>query len=450
MKPIPKIATISDAFNYFFSLSPKFGTWTMSQHERRQRLPRMRLFLEELGNPHQAYKSFHVAGTKGKGSTAAFLASILKAAGYRTGRYSSPHVSDPAERIAVFDAKSFELPPPELLTALTARIAQLHDSVPQRPRAWAFPVCMFELLTLFALLYFREVGCQYVVVETGIGGRYDATNIIEPLASVLTPVDYDHTEILGTTLEEIASQKSGIIKPGIPVFCSKQAHEVKTVFREAASSQNAPAYFLDEEAEELSSCLSADGTTLTLKFRHTASRHCRLALLGDFQADNAALAYVTISKTLPQLHEKTIERGLQETFLPGRMELILTRPPIVLDGAHTPLSVYRLLDSFKKIFPQKGILIFGSVAGKKPAHMARILAPAFQKILISTPGNFKQSHPDALCKIFQQHHAAVYLEKNPSAALQQALLFAENTLPVLVTGSFFLVADIRQYLRSLS
>ncbi|MCP4404471.1 MAG: bifunctional folylpolyglutamate synthase/dihydrofolate synthase, partial [bacterium] len=161
----------------------------------------MRLFLEELGNPHQAYKSFHVAGTKGKGSTAAFLASILEAAGYRTGLYTSPHVSDPAERVAVFDSSGVNLPDEHVLKELVREVAQFVESLPQRSQLWDFPVSMFELLTLFAMLYFREAGCRYVVLETGIGGRYDATNVVKPLASVLTPVDFDHTEILGETLE---------------------------------------------------------------------------------------------------------------------------------------------------------------------------------------------------------------------------------------------------------
>ena len=447
MKSISKILTITDVFNYLLSLSPKLGTWTMSRDERGNRLPRMRLFLEELGNPHHAYKTFHVAGTKGKGSTAAFLASILKAAGHRTGLYTSPHVNDPAERIAVFDSKTSELLQPYVLEKLTRQIDQLVDSLPQRSERWDFPLSMFELLTLFAMLYFRATGCQYVVFETGIGGRYDATNVIEPLASVLTPVDYDHTEILGETLEEIAREKSGIIKPGIPVFCGRQTPEVNAVFRDAGHSQNAPAYFLDEELEEFAARLSAEGTELTLKFPGTEARHCRLRLLGDFQAENATLAYLTISKTVPDIDKVLIERGLQETFLPGRMELIPTTPPTVLDGAHTPLSVKNLLGSFKKIFPQQGVLIFGSVSGKRPDQMAEILAPEFQAIVISTPGSFKQSDPEAVYRIFQKNHPTVFLKKDPSEALQKARTLAGRELPILVTGSFFLVAEVRKLLR---
>ena len=421
----------------------------MSKAEREQRLPRMRLFLEELGNPHHRYKIFHVAGTKGKGSTAAFLASILESAGYRTGLYSSPHVSDPAERIAVRDSGGTKVPDADVLEQLARQVAQLAESLPQRSQRWKFPISMFELLTLFALLYFREAGCEYVVLETGIGGRYDATNVVRPLASVLTSVDFDHTEILGETLEEIAHEKSGIIKTGIPVFCGKQRAEVKKVFLEAGRSQRTSVNFLDESLENFTSQVSRGGTELSLKFVGKTTRRCRLRLLGDFQADNAALAYLTITKTLPELQEDVIEHGLHKTFLPGRMELIPVKPPIVLDGAHTPLSVRAVLHSFKNIFPQKGVLLFGSVVGKKPEEMARILAPAFREIIISTPGSFKHSDPEAVYEIFQKYHPAVLLEKAPPKALQQARALADGDVPILVTGSFFLVAEIRKLMRRL-
>ena len=447
MKAIPKISTIADVFNFLLSLAPMLGTWKMSNVEREYRLPRMRQFLEALGNPQHSYQCFHVAGTKGKGSTAAFLASVLKAAGFRTGLYSSPHVSDPAERIAVFDSIEADLPSEAMLQELARQVTQLVDSLPRHSLPGAFPISMFELVTLFAMLYFREARCQYVVLETGIGGRYDATNVIEPLASILTPVDYDHTEILGITLEEIAREKSGIIKEGIPVFCGRQTPEVKKVFLEAAVSQHSPIRFLEEELEEFSSRVSLEGTELMLKFPGRMTRGCRLRLLGNFQADNASLAYLTISQIFPEFEEDVIERGLEETFLPGRMELIRPNPPIVLDGAHTPLSIERLLNSFQKLFPQKGVLLFGSVVGKKPEEMARILAPAFREIIISTPGTFKQSDPEAVCRIFHHYHRMVVLEKNPSDALQKAREFAGSDLPILVTGSFFLVAEIRKLLR---
>ncbi len=447
MKALLKIATIADAFDYLLSLSPKLGTWTMSNVEREQRLPRMRLFLEELGNPHQAYKSFHVAGTKGKGSTAAFLASILEAAGYRTGLYTSPHVSDPAERVAVFDSSEVNLPDEHVLRELVRQVAQLVESLPQRSQLWDFPVSMFELLTLFAMLYFREAGCRYVVLETGIGGRYDATNVVKPLASVLTPVDFDHTEIPGETLAEIAWENSRIIKTEVPVFCGRQAHAVTAVVQEACRSQHRPVNFLDEELEEFSSRVSLEGTELSLKFPSKARRTCRLRLLGDFQAQNAALAYLTIRKTFPDIEEDVIERGLQEAFLPGRMELIPSTPPLMLDGAHTPFSVRSVLDSFQKIFPGQAVLIFSSVAGKNPEQMAKILAPACRAIVVSTPGSFKQSDPEAVFDIFRNYHPTVFLEKDPQKALQKARTIAVDGLPILVTGSFFLVGEIRNLVR---
>jgi dihydrofolate synthase/folylpolyglutamate synthase len=175
------------------------------------------------------------------------------------------------------------------------------------------------------------------------------------------------------------------------------------------------------------------------------SQRFRLKLRGDFQAENAALAYLTLRKMLPRIPCHAIVKGLERASLPGRMELVSTTPPVMLDGAHTPLALRRLLASFTKIFPTPGVLIFGAIAGKNIEEMAHILAPYFTQIIISTPGTFKESHPEAVFRTFSAYHPQTILETDPEAALQRALDSSQQHLPILVTGSFYMVAEIRKY-----
>ncbi len=302
------------------------------------------------------------------------------------------------------------------------------------------------MITAFALLYFKAVKCRFAVIETGIGGRWDATNIVEPVACVLTPIDLEHTEILGDTAEAIATEKSGIIKPQTLVFSASQTPLVMQVFREASRQQNAHIRFLDEELLRMETTTRCTGTDVILGMRgmHTQSFH--LKLLGDFQARNAALAYLTLRHTFPMLMCRAMIAGFERTFLPGRLELAAITPPIVLDGAHTPLAITQILAACLPIFPAPRILIFGAIAGKNITEMARLLSPHFQHIIISTPGSFKESHPDQIFAAFRSGHPSISLEPVPEQALRHAQELAHSHMPILVTGSFFMVAEIRKLL----
>ena len=435
------LSSVAEVFSYLLGLVPNLGKWKISPSQREHRLERMKILLERFDNPHLAYQTFHVAGTKGKGSTAAFLASVLKSAGYRTGLYTSPHVSDPSERISV------SVPPAnnEILAGLAGQIRDMVESLPSSSLPGAFPLTAFELVTLFAFLYFRATDCQVAVIETGIGGRLDATNVIHPSACLLTPVELEHTDVLGDSIVSIAKEKSGIIKTGIPVFSAKQVSEVKNIFRKASGLQQSSIRFLDEEIERFLVDSHSEGTDFALKFKGVVERKFTLKLLGGFQAENAALVYLMLKHTLPQLDEALIEEGFKKAFLPGRMELIHTPPPIVLDGAHTPSAVGKLLASFRNIFSGQGILIFGCVSGKRIEEMANILAPDFKKIIISTPGYFKESHPEEVFTIFEKLNPNTFLEREPSEALQKALTASHESCPILVTGSFYMISEIRKH-----
>ncbi len=457
---IRRIESVDEGFAYIESFT-NFER-TDSQPVRAYRLDRMRALLDLFGHPERDFRSIHLAGSKGKGSTALFVASILKAAGIKTGLYASPHVATYRERItlsgAFFDDDAYV----DGINRILARIASLGaDALAGRGEATTF-----ELLTLLAFIMFREAGCKWAVIETGIGGRLDATNVITPVACLLTPVELEHTDLLGTTLPQIATEKAGIIKDSVPAFSGYQHPEVRAVFAATGALRRAPIRFLADEVESIDVALGLEASRAAVTWREAAGRPGTdaflLAMPGEVQAENAALALLA-ARTLfggqgaedrpddwPRLTEAALAEGLAFARLPGRMEVI-ERPggTIVLDVAHTPVSVSRLLSSYRKLFPSPSILLFGSVTGKNHEGMADVLAPAFDRIIISTPGTFKKSDPRALAEIFHGRNPATRLVEDPGEALAEAERLSRASggargLPILVTGSFYMVAEIRR------
>jgi dihydrofolate synthase/folylpolyglutamate synthase len=433
-----EIRSPEDAFGWAESFT-NLETGKLPFDKRNYRLDRMTALLARLGNPERSYRIVHVAGTKGKGSTAALIASVLEASGQKTGLYTSPHVATPLERITVSRA----FPDPGSFVEGALRLADMIRGLGRRDLPGGFSPTTFELYTLLAFLAFRAEGCESAVVETGIGGRLDATNVVSPVASVITPLDLEHTEILGDTMGKIAWEKAGIMKPGAPVFIGFQPGEAKDVFRRAAAGRTTEPVFLDEALEELDASLDAGGTTVHIALRGMKREEFRLSLLGRFQAENAALAYLALTRAFPRIRREAYAEGFLKASLPGRMEVLRRTPPLVVDGAHTPLAVRRLLESFKEIFPGDAVLVFGSVAGKKPREMAEILAPAFRRIVISTPGTFKESDPEAVARIFAERNPETILVRDPREALRAAEDAAGQS-PILVTGSFYMIAEIRR------
>jgi dihydrofolate synthase/folylpolyglutamate synthase len=436
-----ELAAPQDVFSWVESFT-NLEKGNLPFDKRTYRLDRMRALLSLFDDPDAGLSLVHVAGTKGKGSTAALIASVLRASGRRTGVYMSPHVNDPFERITL----AGEPPRPELLVRLGREAKAAVDGLPAEGMPGHFAPTTFELYTLLAFLYFREAGCGHAVIEVGIGGRLDATNVILPRACVVTPLDLEHTDVLGDTLEKIAEEKAGIIKPGVPAFVGPQPPSTREVFVSAARERGSPLTFLDEELQGLSANVDAEGTAFTLQLRGDQPQQFRLSMLGEFQAENAALAYLTLRRTMPEIPVSCFREGFLRTRLPGRMEIRAGSPPIVLDGAHTPLAVTRLLASFRAVFPGEAILLFGSVSGKKPREMAAILAPAFSRVIVSTPGTFKESNPESVAEIFRGFNPATWLERDPARALKRAREESGGTRPVLVTGSFYMIGEIGRLL----
>lgn len=463
--------TIDEAFSYIESFTNFEKTTPASVRE--YKLARMRFLLEQFGNPHQTYKTVHIAGSKGKGSTAAFLSSILTEAGFITGLYTSPHVISYKERITVCGRQ----PDDPLLVRLIEMMRRLIERGIVADRFGEEAPTTFELLTLLAFLTFKEMNCSWVVVETGIGGRLDATNVVSPEASIITPVELEHTDILGDTLEQIATEKAGIIKENIPVFSGYQQEPVTQVFIRTAKERNAPLIFLKDELISLTSESSVDedtfGTIVNYSWRDGSTHRTTIRLLGDVQAENSALALLTarglfsntllLSRSQPTRTPQTgtgqpsanqsrpaIEKflqGLEKTVVFGRMEIASRRPPVLLDGAHTPSSIARLIAFTNKLFPGEKILLYGSVIGKDYITMASQLAPHFSKIIISTPGTFKKSNPRELFTCFSALHGSCTLLRSPEEALSKALELSQERIPVIVTGSFYMVSEIKKLMR---
>jgi dihydrofolate synthase/folylpolyglutamate synthase len=400
----------------------------------------MSFLLDRFGNPQSMFKVVHLAGSKAKGSTAAFIASVLSAAGMRTGLYTSPHVSSVRERIVINREQIPE--------RLFIRLVEAVKDVIERTQLLRFPgrkkPTFFELMTLLSWLAFKHERCEFVVLETGLGGRLDATNLVDPLAAVITPIELEHEAILGATVQKIAVEKCGIIKEGRIVFSGIQSAQVKAVIKKEADRKNAKVYFLDEKLESLEAKEAIEKTDMTVKLKGLSQKKYSLKLLGAFQAENASLALLTLHTLFPALPDSAFKQGFAEASLPGRMEVLHTKPLVIADGAHTPASVKRAYMCFEKIAGNKGVLLFAAVKGKRIKQMAEILAKNFTAIIISKPGSFRLSEPQETYELFCRYNRNVYLEKDPHLALEKALGISQSTLPIFAVGSLYFAAEMRK------
>jgi dihydrofolate synthase/folylpolyglutamate synthase len=406
---------------------------------RTYRLDRMRMLLERFGHPQRSYRTVHIAGTKGKGSTATMLACCLQAAGIRTGLYTSPHVTSYLERMEVLGAA----PQISMLLDLAEAVREAVERLPEEAVQAMGPPNTFELLTLLAFCYFREAGCTHVVVETGIGGRLDATNLVDPQFCLITPIELEHTEVLGDTLPAIAREKAGIFKPRKPVYCAPQQPEVKEELKQAAARIGCPIVFLDEQMRSFEAQVTSEGTEVGFRLAGEQPVRYSLALIGTVQGQNAALVHLAVRRSFPWA-EAALARGFAAARLPARMEILRRDPAVVIDGAHTPHSVHQVLDTFLRLFGSDGVLLFAAAAGKKVAEMAQILAPAFRDIVVTAPGSFRASNAPEVYAAFRRLNPATVLVADTGRALAQARAIAGTARPLLVTGSFYLVGTVRQ------
>jgi dihydrofolate synthase/folylpolyglutamate synthase len=408
------------------------------------KLDRMRSLCEALGHPERAYRTIHVAGSKGKGSVSVMTARILEARGLKTGLYTSPHLIAWKERISL---AGDEMPEDIILAAMDELMPLVDGKGPEDFVGGELPT-YFELTTLVGFLAFRLAGCDAAVIETGMGGRLDSTNVIDSALSVITPIELEHTEWLGDTIPKIAFEKAGIIKPGKPCIVSHQRPEALEVFRETCASRNSSLIDVEVAAAIDHIGLSREGTMADivipgdgLQGFETASRY-RTPLVGSVQAENMALAILAARELEPGIGPEEARSGLEKSRLPARFEVLDAEPAIVLDGAHTPASIALCLESFNSIFPGPADLVFACAYDKKHGEMAKILDGRFRSVTITKPGNFKQSEPERVAASFGLDRGGCRLIGDTEEALAQARKDAQKAgIPLLIAGSFYLCSE---------
>jgi len=439
----------------------------------------MEALTELCGHPERCIPSFHIAGSKGKGSVTGMLAAMLTAGGLRVARYMSPHVIDIRERICLGDTYFSE----EVYCDAGNELAHITETL--LPAA-ANPLfddtredgcepTYFELLTLFFFLCARRADCDTMVVETGMGGRLDSTNVLYPIVSVITLIELEHTGFLGDTIAAVAGEKAGIIKMGRPLVLAKQSKEALDVFRATAKEKSSPLLYFPEIAEFSNLHITPEGTNFTLTLKKSSgeekeqqsfpnSLSLSIPIPGKVQAENAALAITALKEALAylpnmgcrvpnaraQIGEDVIRRGLANFSLPARFEKIAEKPPFIIDGAHTPESLELCIETFCSLYGEGGVLVFGCAADKDASAMAQIAHSHFAKIFITTPGTFKISNPAVVYEAFAKTagREKTQLLTDTQEAVKQAQNFARaKELPILGTGSFYLVSEIRRLVK---
>ncbi len=413
----------------------------------RARIPRMRYLLRLLGDPHRRYQVLHVGGTSGKGSTCALLAAILQAAGYRTGRHTTPYLQSPLEKIVV-DGQPIS---PGDFADLVARCRPAFEQVRASPLG---PPGYGEVWTALPLAHLAAAGVSWAVVEVDMGGRYDPTNLVEPTVAVITTVDYDHIVPLGETLAEIAWHKAGIIKPGIPAVTGANQPEVLAVLRDESERQAAPLLQVGKDTHYAIRKLDQEGGWFDFHgLDGTRWDNLHVSLLGAHQVANAAAALTTLQAAQRfadlDISEGAIRTGLTQARFPGRLEIVQRSPLVVLDGAHNPEKMDRLRQALTSLFTYKRlILVLGLITSKDLAGVVSRIAPLADRIIVTTaraPGK-EPVAPAQIARFLRENGFPgdrVSCEPEPLRAVARALDLAHADDLVCVTGSLYLLGQVR-------
>jgi dihydrofolate synthase/folylpolyglutamate synthase len=405
-------------------------------------LGRMRELMAYLGNPQETYPIIHVAGTKGKGSTSALMASALTAAGYKTGLYTSPHLQDYAERIQI-DGQ------PIAHIRLIELVEQVKPVVAKIPA-----LTTFEITTALGLLYFARQKVDAAVVEVGLGGRLDATNVVMSCVSVITSLSYDHMAVLGNTLTLIAGEKAGIIKPGIPVVSSPQRDEALAVLEKVSAERNAPLTLVGRDVtfEPLEHSLNGQSFSIVNRQAPAGTRSkienpviLRIPLLGAHQVANAATAYTALQASGLPLAEEDLQRGFAEVRWPCRFEIIRREPPVVLDSAHNLDSFEKLARTLDDYFPGKPvILIFGASEDKDVTGMFNALKSRLSRVIGTKAVHPRALEPELIVETAIQLGIPAETASHVEGALARGLeLAASDGELVLSAGSMFVTAEVK-------
>jgi dihydrofolate synthase / folylpolyglutamate synthase len=469
----PDIHDYRSALAFLFGRINYERTGHVPYRSRRFKLERMRRLAARLGHPEGAFPAIHVAGTKGKGSTAAMIASVLSTAAYRTGLYTSPHLNRLEERFVV-DGRPCT--PDELVGLL----AHLQPAVRELDElAWQSGEhqgpSYFEITTAAALVHFRNRQVDCAVLEVGLGGRLDSTNICHPVVSVITSISFDHMRQLGRTLAAIAGEKAGIIKRRVPVVTGVVQREPRAVIERTAAEHDAPLlalgsafdfeYLPNVGASELMSEGAGDwlcGLDYRDRLEGGEYRLPRvvLGMLGRHQASNAAVALATLRRLRQagwRVEESVMRQGLAQTRCPSRIEILSRAPTIILDAAHNPASITALLELLDERFPREPrVLVFATSTDKEARTMLDLLLPHFDRVVLTRySDNPRSADPVELARLSRAIQRArgleslsVHVGSDPRAAWELVQTFLTADQLVCITGSFFLAGEMRPLLQS--
>ena len=405
-------------------------------------------FLQTLGAPHLAFPSVHIAGSKGKGSTAAMVASVLSQAGLRTGLFTTPHLVTIRERTQI----DRQLISREEFAALVSELRDRVEGAPIPP-ARRFRT-FFELTTALTFLYFARHQVDIAVVEVGLGGRLDTTNVLTPQVAVLTPIGLEHTRLLGDTLAAIAGEKAGIIKPHSRVVSAPQAPEVVEVFARRCQDQNATLLLAERDFQWHVEMVACHGSRMHFDGCGQHLQDLQLPLLGRHQAANAAVALAVVSQLQQQgwsITETHMRQGLARVRWEGRMEVLSRAPWVLLDGAHTVEAAVCLRQALTELFPRQRIsFVLSMSTDKRITEIIATLAPIAHEVIVTRFHNPRSCDPHILAEIVRQHGVAVQVEPDSIVALAQARCKAQPTDVVCVTGSLLFVGEIKARLQGLA
>jgi dihydrofolate synthase / folylpolyglutamate synthase len=394
-----------------------------------------------LGSPQNRFLSVHVAGTNGKGSVSAMLAGVLRAHGLRTGLYTSPHLARIEERIRV-NGRSI---PPRRFRELLTRLKAVIDGLMAEGRLVYHPT-YFEVLTALAFLEFAEREVDIAVLEVGMGGRFDATNVVRPLVSVITTIAKDHEKHLGATLGKIAFEKAGIIKPQVPVVCGVGGGEALRVIRRAARERGAPL----TEVFGAGRALETRRTSGGFRFVYTGERG-RYAFTpgpaGRHQGANAAMAIAAtevLSRVWRPFDKAKVLAAIRETRWEGRLETVRRRPLVLLDGAHNPEGVEALAAHIRDVVRRRVVLVFAAMQDKDLRAMTRVLFPVAATVILTRVPYKRSATPEDVLAAAPLFRGRVFLEPDTRKAVELAVAVSGGRKPVVIAGSLFLIGEVKR------
>jgi len=435
--------TYDDALDYLFKSTDYEKMSTYRYGVSTFDLSRMEELAQRLGSPHKGLSFCHIAGTKGKGSVAYMLAGILQEAGLKVGLFTSPHLVALEERISI---NNDAIPK----NALRDLLNDAYQTLEEMKAKWGEQApTFFEIITALALLYFTREKVDMAVLEVGLGGRLDSTNIVTPLVSSITPISLDHTQLLGKTVEKIAYEKAGIIKKDVPVISAPQEPEAFKIIADMAKKLDAPFYLVGREIE-----IIPQDSHFSIKTWRSEYNDLRFQLLGRHQRINAAVAAgmleVLQEKGALKIGEGVVKRAFEQLQIPGRIEVVSRRPTIILDSAHNVASVEVLVDALKENLKwERLILCFAAAKDKDIPGMLRLLIPLTNEAVFTTTANPRSASTQDLAEAASAiKPLSITQEADPLKAFELARASASSEDLILITGSFYLAGKIKEALES--